>query len=63
MTESIPEMGVRQKKKTYVKPELAQVRLRPEEAVLGGCKLAGGYGPVVNSCRSGPTPCTNIGTT
>jgi len=61
--ESIPEMGVRQKKKTYVKPELAQVRLQPEEAVLGGCKLNGGYGPVLANCHSGPSSCTNIGTT
>jgi len=38
-------------KKTYVKPEFKQVPLRPEEAVLGFCKTAGGGGPG-DSCAS-----------
>jgi len=29
-------------KKPYTKPEVRQVQLRPEEAVLGGCKTAPG---------------------
>lgn len=33
-------------KKTYVKPEITQVDLHAEEAVLGACK---------NSAQSGPT--------
>jgi hypothetical protein len=28
-------------KKPYVKPEIKQVRLTPEEAVLGNCKVSG----------------------
>jgi hypothetical protein len=32
-------------KKPYVKPEFIQVALRPEEAVLGGCKTAAAAGP------------------
>ena len=33
--------SARSSKKPYVKPEMSQVSLRPEEAVLGGCKVAG----------------------
>ena len=32
-------------KKLYVKPEVKQVPLRPEEAVLGGCKTSTSGGP------------------
>ncbi len=32
-------------KKRYVKPAVEQVRLRPEEAVLGACKVSSGIGP------------------
>ena len=31
-----------QEKRPYKKPELMQVPLRPEEAVLGNCKMSGG---------------------
>ena len=31
----------RPRKKAYTKPEVKQVALRPEEAVLGNCKSAG----------------------
>lgn len=44
----------------YEKPELRQIRLRPEEAVLGGCKGSLGSGPATADCT---TPvCINIGT-
>ena len=32
-------------KKPYVPPRLVAVSLRPEEAVLGHCKMSGGSGP------------------
>lgn len=39
-------------KKRYLKPELRQVPLRPEEAVLGNCKVAGTSGPgIAGSCK------------
>ena len=57
--ESLLEMRGRQKKEAYVKPELAQVRLQPEEAVLGGCKMNPGYGPALTNCKSGPSSCLN----
>lgn len=30
-----------EQKKPYVKPKIRRVELRPQEAVLGGCKTAG----------------------
>ncbi len=36
-----PRQGTR---KPYEKPAVSLVPLRPEEAVLAGCKAAGGYG-------------------
>jgi hypothetical protein len=34
-----------EEKKQYEPPRLATISLRPEEAVLGHCKVAGGGGP------------------
>jgi len=45
-------------KKPYVKPEVEQVPLRPEEAVLGACKVDGGAGLVAGTCG---TTCSNAG--
>jgi len=38
-------------KKPYTKPEVKQVPLRPEEAVLGFCKNTGVYGPTITGCK------------
>jgi hypothetical protein len=43
------------KKKPYVKPEVKQVQLKPEEAVLGFCKNAVANGP------GDPADCTPVG--
>jgi hypothetical protein len=49
------------KKRPYVKPEIKQVALRPEEAVLGSCKTSGQSGPGGGgSCRH-PAPCSSQG--
>jgi len=40
-----PKRGSGKRKKPYVRPEVKQVPLRPEEAVLGGCKTSGSNGP------------------
>jgi hypothetical protein len=38
---------------TYEPPKVIRVSLRPEEAVLGHCKVTGAMGPVgSSSCRS-----------
>ena len=49
------------RKKPYAPPKLTGIKLRPEEAVLGACKLSGGHGPSGN-----PPPndlCSLCGTT
>ncbi len=46
-------------KKTYRKPVLAQVELRPEEAVLGACKTAIAAGPAQSTCAA--LTCRNNG--
>jgi hypothetical protein len=47
-------------KRPYQKPELTQVSLRPEEAVLGGCKVSGTAGPGQPTCNA-PAPCSALG--
>lgn len=44
---------------SYQPPKVVRVSLRPEEAVLGHCKVTGSAGPVSASCRS--SFCKTIG--
>ena len=46
-------------RRPYCKPQLEQVRLVAEEAVLAGCKTGGSSGPDVGACNSsgGPGKC------
>jgi hypothetical protein len=46
-------------KKPYEKPKLFQVALRPEEAVLGNCKISGTSGPASAACTD--LTCSTIG--
>ena len=39
-------------KDAYQPPQVVRVSLRPEEAVLGHCKVAGVTGPISGSCRT-----------
>ncbi|HYL61360.1 MAG TPA: hypothetical protein VE077_01985 [Candidatus Methylomirabilis sp.] len=39
-------------KAPYEPPKVIRVSLRPDEAVLGHCKITGHAGPVSGSCRS-----------
>jgi hypothetical protein len=39
-------------KPSYRPPKVVRVSLRPEEAVLGHCKVAGVTGPISGSCRT-----------
>jgi hypothetical protein len=50
------KQGERVQKKPYIKPEVKQVPLRPEEAVLGGCKTSGIGGPDGTGCTSASPP-------
>ena len=47
-------------KKRYEKPEVTQVSLRPEEAVLGSCKAGRVSGPGQPRCGV-PSPCSSPG--
>jgi hypothetical protein len=44
----------------YEPPKVMRVSLRPEEAVLGHCKVSGQAGPVSASCR-GAVTCRSLG--
>jgi hypothetical protein len=46
-------------KKPYEPPQLTIINLRPEEAVLGHCKIAGSGGPISASCAA--LNCMNLG--
>jgi hypothetical protein len=48
-------------KAPYQPPQVVRVSLRPEEAVLGHCKVSGVAGPASASCRGGITPCRSHG--
>jgi len=46
-------------KKPYAKPEVQQVSLRAEEAVLGSCKTSAVSGPGQFRCNS-PSSCSSL---
>jgi hypothetical protein len=37
-------------RKKYEPPQLVTINLRPEEAVLGHCKISASAGPVTSTC-------------
>ena len=47
-------------KRPYVKPQIREVELRPEEAVLGNCKKASVAGPLQAGCNN-PGNCSSLG--
>jgi hypothetical protein len=49
-----------QARQPYEAPKVARVSLRPEEAVLGHCKIVGQAGPVSGTCGS-PVACSTPG--
>jgi hypothetical protein len=46
-------------KKLYEQPKILTINLRPEEAVLGNCKISGSAGPKTTSCAA--LSCSSIG--
>lgn len=46
------ELDQTDEKKPYEAPQLLTISLRPEEAVLGHCKISGSGGPVSSSCMA-----------
>jgi hypothetical protein len=59
MNDKLDVDGTRTKKR-YEKPEVTQVSLRPEEAVLGACKAGKVSGPGQPRCGV-PAPCSSLG--
>jgi len=47
-------------RKLYVPPQLVTISLRPEEAVLGNCKIAGTGGPVGANCQPMGVACNSL---
>ena len=47
-------------KKPYEKPEITEIELRPEEAVLGSCKTSASAGPGSGRCNF-PSNCSSLG--
>ena len=46
-------------KRPYEPPRVMAINLRPEEAVLGNCKIGNSAGPVASSCST--LHCSTIG--
>jgi len=51
--------SVENEKPEYEPPKLVTISLRPQEAVLGHCKIAGSAGPGTGSCVA--LFCSSIG--
>ena len=49
------------KKEAYTKPEVKQILLKPEEAILGACKTAAIAGPAQARCNNSGLKCSTIG--
>jgi len=47
-------------KLSYEAPKIVSISLRPEEAVLGNCKISASPGPHQSACAI-PTSCMTIG--
>lgn len=56
---STPPDGQPTTKQPYAKPEIKQVSLRPEEAVLGSCKTNKISGPGQAKCST-PSACSSL---
>ena len=56
-----PETGTAEREKPYEPPKVVRVPLRPEEAVLGHCKISGAGGPNVTCFAIPQAPCSTPG--
>jgi len=55
-----PDREKAKARKSYTKPAVKRIHLKPEEAVLGACKASGQYGPIGNNCAPAG-PCSALG--
>ena len=58
MDETTANVGLDPTKKPYTKPQIQEVPLRPDEAVLGNCKTASTSGPAQHRCTT-PGACSS----
>ena len=58
MDDSTPNGQPDDSKKPYTKPQIHEVPLRPDEAVLGNCKTASVSGPAQHRCTN-PSNCSS----
>lgn len=56
----IPDEKLQDTRKPYKKPQIEHVLLVPEEAVLGGCKIASVFGMTEVGCQL-PAGCSEPG--
>lgn len=54
------ELNQVDRRKLYVSPQLVTISLRPEEAVLGNCKIAGAAGPGSIGCQPLGLACSSL---
>ena len=59
MDEKEPRRPAEKRRRPYRRPEVKQVALRPEEAVLGNCKITGSSGPATSNCTT--FVCSTVG--
>ena len=59
MDDKADDLESHDQKRPYAKPEVREVPLRPEEAVLGACKTAGRSGPAQIRCNF-PSSCSSL---
>jgi hypothetical protein len=50
-----------EERKLYEAPHVIRISLRPEEAVLSHCKMAGAAGPISSACNVVIVPCSSVG--
>lgn len=58
MDETTANAGADPAKKPYSKPQIQEVPLRPDEAVLGNCKTSSTSGPAQHRCTT-PSACSS----
>ena len=59
MDETTSKDQAEKEKRPYAKPQIQEVPLRPDEAVLGGCKTASTSGAAQHRCNS-PSSCSAL---
>ena len=52
--------GFQKTRRQYLRPALSRAPLRPEEAVLGNCKVSGSAGPTAADCLPGGSACSTL---